>query len=344
MSFRNLDSIDSMILVALQENARIANVELAEQVHLSPSPCLARVKALERDGFISRYVTLLDPRVVGLRINVFLRVRLEKQVEATLKAFETAIARRPEIMECYVMTGSSDYLLRVVVSDLDIYERFVTEFMARIPGVGNIQSSFALKQVKYKTALPVGDLPQSAKAAAMYLPAHKSRPSADCNSPENRLDSIDWRILAALQENARIANVELAQDVGLSPSPCLARVKSLEREGFISRYVTLLDPSVLGLNVNCFVEVRLERQIESTLKLFEAAVAGRPEIMECYLMTGTSDYLLRVVLADLESCHRFLTHFVAKVPGVGNIQSSFALKQVKYKTALPIPDEALATR
>jgi Lrp/AsnC family leucine-responsive transcriptional regulator len=345
MSFRNLDSIDSMILVALQENARIANVELAEQVHLSPSPCLARVKALERDGFISRYVTLLDPRVVGLRINVFLRVRLEKQVEVTLKAFEVAIARRPEIMECYVMTGTSDYLLRVVVSDLDVYERFVTEFMARIPGVGNIQSSFALKQVKYKTALPVGDLPQSARTAAVHQPAHKNRGSApDCNLPENRLDSIDWRILAALQENARIANVELAHEVGLSPSPCLARVKSLEREGFISRYVTLLDPGVLGLNVNCFVEVRLERQIESTLKLFEAAVAGRPEIMECYLMTGTSDYLLRVVLADLESCHRFLTHFVAKVPGVGNIQSSFALKQVKYKTALPIPDEALEAR
>jgi Lrp/AsnC family leucine-responsive transcriptional regulator len=345
MAVRKLDSIDSMILSALQENARIANVELAEEIHLSPSPCLARVKALERDGFISRYVTLLDPRVVGLRINVFMQVRLQKQIEVMLKAFEVAIDRRPEIMECYVMTGTSDYLLRVVVSDLDVYERFVTEFVARIPGVGNIQSSFALKQVKYKTALPVEGRTVVKNERAGALPSagtrHRAAPLKGAVT-EMRLDSIDWRILAVLQENARIANVELSRAVGLSPSPCLARVKALERKGFISRYVTLLDPSVLGLGVNCFVEVRLEKQIESTLKLFEAAMGARPEIMECYLMSGTSDYLLRVVLADLEACHRFLTDFVAKVPGVGNIQSSFALKQVKYKTALPIPDETPA--
>jgi Lrp/AsnC family leucine-responsive transcriptional regulator len=149
---------------------------------------------------------------------------------------------------------------------------------------------------------------------------------------------MDWKILAVLQKNARIANVDLARDVGLSPSPCLARVKALERDGFISRYVTLLDPSAVGLGISFFVHVRLERQIDVTLKLFEAAVCGRPEIMECYLMTGSSDYLLRVVAADLAGAQRILTEFVAKVPGVGNIQSSFALKQVQYKTALPIPD------
>ena len=118
-----------------------------------------------------------------------------------------------------------------------------------------------------------------------------------------------------------------------------ARVKALEQDGFISRYVTLLDPWVVGLRVNVFVQVRLERQIASILKSFEAAVGARPEIMECYLMTGTYDYLLRVVVSDLETCQRFLTEFVAKVPGVGNIQSSFALKQVKYKTALPIAED-----
>lgn len=150
----DLDSIDWNILSALQDDARLANVDLAEKVHLSPSPCLARVKTLEREGFISRYVTLLNPQAVGLGVSVFVQVRLEKQVEASLNTFEKAIAARQEVMECYLMTGSSDYLLRVVVSDLQEFQRFVTD-VSKIPGVGNIQSSVALKQVKYKTALPL---------------------------------------------------------------------------------------------------------------------------------------------------------------------------------------------
>ena len=154
MHSSELDFIDWNILSALQENARIANVDLADKVHLSPSPCLARVKALEQEGFISRYVTLLNAQAVGLGVSVFVQVRLEKQVEASLNTFEKAIAARPEVMECYLMTGSSDYLLRVVVSDLQEFQRFVTD-VSKIPGVGNIQSSVALKQVKYKTALPL---------------------------------------------------------------------------------------------------------------------------------------------------------------------------------------------
>jgi Lrp/AsnC family transcriptional regulator, leucine-responsive regulatory protein len=151
-----------------------------------------------------------------------------------------------------------------------------------------------------------------------------------------QLDSIDWKILSVLQENARIANVDLAERVNLSPSPCLARVRGLEEAGFINRYVTLLNPKAVGLGVSVFVQVRLERQVEASLNAFEKAVSARPEVMECYLMTGTSDYLLRVVVSDLPEFQRFVTD-LSKIPGVGNIQSSVALKQVKYKTALPLP-------
>lgn len=152
-------------------------------------------------------------------------------------------------------------------------------------------------------------------------------------------DSIDWKILAELQHNARIANVDLAERVNLSPSPCLARVQALEREGFIIRYVTLLDPTAVGLGVTIFVQVRLEKQVEAALKVFEQAVAARPEVMECYLMTGSSDYLLRVVVPNLQEFQRFITDVVAKIPGVSNIQSSIALKQVRYSTALPLPSD-----
>lgn len=150
-----LDAIDRRIMAALQEDGRLSNVDLAKRVHLSPSPCLARVKRLESQGVISRYVALLDPATVGLGVSVFIQVRLERQIEQSLESFERAISERPEVMECYLMTGQADYLLRVIVPDVPALERFIVDFLSRVPGVGTIQSSFALKQVKYKTALPL---------------------------------------------------------------------------------------------------------------------------------------------------------------------------------------------
>ncbi len=155
--------------------------------------------------------------------------------------------------------------------------------------------------------------------------------------PQSALDAIDYRILDRLQDDARLTNVELAKAVNLSPSPCLARVRALEEDGLISRYVTLLDPVKLGLTVSVFMQVSLEKQVESALETFERAMRERPEVMECYLMTGDADYLLRVVMPDVPALERFIVDFLTRVPGVGNIRSSFALKQVKYKTALPLP-------
>ncbi|HEX7008090.1 MAG TPA: Lrp/AsnC family transcriptional regulator [Alphaproteobacteria bacterium] len=156
------------------------------------------------------------------------------------------------------------------------------------------------------------------------------------------LDRTDCKILALLQEDARLPNVELAQSVGLSPSPCLRRVKLLEEGGVIRRYVTLLDPAQVGLPVSVFVQVTLERQVESALQVFEEAVRKHPEVMECYLMTGDADYLLRVVAPDLESYQRFLLDHLTRIPGVASIKSSFALKQVGYRTALPLNHIATA--
>ncbi len=151
-----------------------------------------------------------------------------------------------------------------------------------------------------------------------------------------KLDTIDLKILAEIQDDAALSNVDLAHRVGLSPSPCLARVKALEAAGIILRRVTLLDPARLGANVSVFVQVTLEKQIESRLEAFEAAVSSFPEVMECYLMTGDSDYLLRVVVSDVVALQKFIVDKLSKTPGVANIRSSFALKQVRYKTALPL--------
>ena len=156
-----MDAIDLRILARLQHDARVSNVELARAVNLSPSPCLARVRALEAAGYIDRYATLLDAKKLGLGVSVLVQVTLEKQIEPALDTFERAVRERPEVMECYLMTGDADYLLRVLVPDVPAFERFILEFLSRVPGVGNIKSSFALKQVKYQSALPL-----AAKATA----------------------------------------------------------------------------------------------------------------------------------------------------------------------------------
>lgn len=161
-----LDQIDRRILRHLQADARLSNVELAEKAGLSPSPCLRRVRRLKEAGVIKGYATLLDQEAVGLPVSVFVMVSLEKQVENSLERFEELIRDRPEVMECYLMTGDADYLLRVVAADLRAYERFLMDHLTRFPGVSNIKSSFALKQVIYRTALPIAE-----PAAPLLRPA-----------------------------------------------------------------------------------------------------------------------------------------------------------------------------
>ena len=153
----SFDTTDRRILEVIQEEARISNTELADRVGLSPSPCWRRVRTLEATGVIERYVTLVNAKAVGLPITVFATVTLEKQVESALGSFEKAVTERPEVMECNLMTGEFDYLLRVVVPDLAAYERFLMDHLTRIKGIASIKSSFSLKQVRYKTALPLPD-------------------------------------------------------------------------------------------------------------------------------------------------------------------------------------------
>ncbi|MBV6305617.1 Lrp/AsnC family transcriptional regulator [Candidimonas humi] len=150
-----LDAIDLKILDELQRDASLSNVELARRIHLSPSPCLARVKALEAAGIITRYVALADAAALGLGLNVFISISLKSQDRQALADFERRIAEHDEVMECYLMTGNEDYLIRVAVVDIAALEHFILEHLTSIPGIDKIRSSFALKQVSYKTALPL---------------------------------------------------------------------------------------------------------------------------------------------------------------------------------------------
>ena len=151
-----LDAIDRQILTHLQRNARMSNARLAERVGLSPAPCLRRIRALEEAGIIRDYVALVDSRAVDRAVTVFIEIRLDLQVKDRLDILERAIREWPEVLECNLMTGDADYLLRVAVPDVDAYEHFLRDKLTRLEGVASIKSSFALKQVKYTTALPIG--------------------------------------------------------------------------------------------------------------------------------------------------------------------------------------------
>jgi len=154
--------------------------------------------------------------------------------------------------------------------------------------------------------------------------------------PKIEIDSIDYKILKHLQNDGRISNAELADKIALSPSPCLRRVKSLENKGVIERYVAIVNPKLIGLPVNVVINVSLQSQEQSQLQMFQQRIALCEEVMECYLMTGGSDYMLRVVVPDLEHFEHFLVEKLTCIPGISNIQSSFALKQLIYRTELPI--------
>lgn len=150
------------------------------------------------------------------------------------------------------------------------------------------------------------------------------------------LDAIDRRILQALQRDGRLQNVDLAKEVGLSPSPCLRRVRRLEEAGVIAGYAALLDPTQIGLGMTLFARIWLTGQDEETVGEFVAAVQALPQVVECHLMAGDSDFLLRILARDLDDYRRFQTEHLGRLKGVRNIKTEVPMQKVKQTTELPI--------
>ena len=150
-----IDAIDRRLLAALQKRGRITNSELSEQVSLSPSACHRRVQRLEEEGFIDTFVALLNARKLGRPTTVFVEITLSGQADELLEAFERAVRRVPDILECHLMAGTADYLLKVVAQDTEDFARIHRQFLARLPGVAQMHSSFALRTVRQTTAIPV---------------------------------------------------------------------------------------------------------------------------------------------------------------------------------------------
>jgi len=156
MATPQLDRLDRRILARLQEDARISNLELAEAVGLSPTPCARRVKRLEESGLIRSHVTLIDQQKLGLTLTSFITITMDRHTPERFEAFEEAVRDFPEVVECSVVTGqNADYLIQAVVPDMAFYEQFLLGKLTRIPGVTGVQSSFVLRRVEQRTALPL---------------------------------------------------------------------------------------------------------------------------------------------------------------------------------------------
>ena len=151
----DLDATDRRILGVLQKEGRITNADLSDRVNLSPSACHRRVQRLEEDGFIAAYVALLDTRKMGRPTTVFVEITLQGQADDLLDAFEQAVAKVPDILECHLMAGTADYLIKIMAEDTEDFARIHRQFLSRLPGVRQMQSSFALRTVMKTTALAV---------------------------------------------------------------------------------------------------------------------------------------------------------------------------------------------
>ncbi len=152
-----MDSKDRQILKELQADGRLTNQELSERVNLSPSPCLRRLRLMEEQGVITGYTALVDQKAWGLPVTVFIRIKLERHSDDAVQTFERSIQDMPQVMDCWLMTGRSDYLLRVIAADLDDYERLVRRELQRVPGIASIDTSFAYGSVKHAQVLPDAD-------------------------------------------------------------------------------------------------------------------------------------------------------------------------------------------
>jgi Lrp/AsnC family transcriptional regulator, leucine-responsive regulatory protein len=153
-----LDRVDCRLLEVLQREGRLSNVALAERVHLSPSPCLRRLKALEQAGVIDGYRAVLDREAIGLGLTVFVEVKVEGHSEETALAIEAAVAKMPEVVSCHIVSGGADFLLEVVVPDLRAYERLLLGSLLKLPSISDVRSNFAIREVKPASPLPLGHL------------------------------------------------------------------------------------------------------------------------------------------------------------------------------------------
>ena len=310
------DKIDSRILHVLQRDGRISNLKLAEQVNLSPSAVLERVKRLKREGYILGYQARLNREKLGMEVVAFVEVQLERMSSELMARFEAAVRERPSVLECHLIAGTFDYLLKVLVPDLHACRELVDSEISRLPGVREARAHTGVDPAEQGAR--VGATPGAAAAG------------------EQRIDAVDASLLRMLQADGRLSIARLAEELGQTPAVVRERLGRLSRRGFILGYVAVLNEAKFNSGILVFAAVRVASAASGVAHALKVAAAQREEIVECHEVTGNFDFLIKTRVADMGCYHELVESTVWTLPGVREVRTYAAIDEVKNTARIPL--------
>ena len=307
------DNIDSRILHVLQRDGRISNLKLAEQVNRSPSAVLERVKRLKREGYILGYQARLSREKLGIEVLAFVEVQLERMDQELMARFEAAVRERPAIIECHMIAGTFDYLLKVLVSDMHACRELVDSEISKLPGV--------------REARTHAGVDPSAKAALA---------GGGAAGAEQRIDPIDASLLRLLQADGRLSIARLAEELMLTPAAVRERLGRLSRKGYILGYVAVLNEAKFNSGLLVFAAIRCACSGQDVAHALKVASQKCPEIVECHEISGNFDFLLKTRVADMGRYHELVESSVWTLPGVREVRTHAAIHEVKNTARIPL--------
>jgi Lrp/AsnC family leucine-responsive transcriptional regulator len=303
------DKIDHRILHVLQNDGRISNLKLAERVNLSPSAVLERVKRLRREGYILGFQARLSREKLGMEVLAFVEVELERMDSSVMQQFEAAVRQRSAILECHMIAGSFDYLLKVLVTDMPACREFVASEIACLPGV---------------------------REARVHAGVELAEPGTGGGAGDARIDDIDINLLRLLQADGRLSVARLADELGVAAAIVRDRLGRLNRRGFILGYVAVLDETKLRSGQIVFAAVSTTQSAAGVGHALKQAAQAGGEIVECHQVVGQFDYLLKTRVADMGRYHELIESAVWTLPGVRQVRHHAAMGEIKNTGRIPL--------
>jgi len=304
------DKIDYRILHVLQKDGRISNLQLAEQVHLSPSAVFERVKRLQREGYILGYQARLSHEKLGMEVVAFVEVQLERMDRAVMARFQEAVRQQGAILECYMIGGTFDYLLKVLVADMHACRELVASEISKLPGVREARTHAGVEQAE------AGSTPGCAGDAL--------------------IDCIDAGLLRLLQADGRCSIGRLAEELQIAPAVARERLARLYRKGFILGYTAVLNEAKLRSGLQVFAAIRTTAAAAGVARALNAAALANPEIVECHEVRGNFDHLLKLRVPDMRRHCELMESLVWTLPGVREVRTYAVIDEVKNTTRIPL--------
>jgi Lrp/AsnC family leucine-responsive transcriptional regulator len=304
------DKIDHRILHVLQKDGRISNLQLAERVHLSPSAVFERVKRLQREGYILGYQARLSHEKLGMEVIAFVEVRLERMNSVVMQRFEEAVRQHPPILECHMIAGTFDYLLKVLVSDMPACHALVASAISKLPGVREARTHAGIE--------PSDSGPATGSVA---------------DSP---IDSVDARLLRLLQTDGRCSVARLAEESGVAPAGVRERLTRLCRQGFILGYAAVLNEAKLKSGLLVFAAIRTTAGAIGIAHDLKAAAQSNDEIVEYHEVTGNFDHLLKMRVSDMRRHNELMESVVWPLAGVREVRTYAVIDEVKNTARIPL--------